>query len=65
MPEDGDLLPGLAEQFGDAPGGLAQIATAGLLEASIVSRGEIRRYEAPAASAREPMCITCSCVTSE
>ena len=43
----------------------AQTATTGLDEVSIVSRGEIRRYDAPAASAREPMCITCSCVTSE
>ena len=30
-----------------------------------VGAAQIRRKSAPAASAREPMCITCSCVTSE
>ena len=73
MAQDGDALAGLAQQLGDAavvwllpePVRTAQTATTGLDDASIVSRGESRRYDAPAASAREPMCITCSCVTSE
>ena len=43
----------------------AQTATTGFSEVSIVSRGESSRNAAPAASARDAMCITCSCVTSE
>ena len=43
----------------------AQTATTGLEEVSIVRCGESRLYEAPAARTREPMCITCSWVTSE
>jgi len=38
----------------------AQIATVGFDEPSIVCRGAISSNEAPAASAREPMCMTCS-----
>ena len=73
MAQDGDPLAGLAEQFGDASGGLAlagpvrtaQIATVGLRRNEHRLARRDQRYEAPAASAREPMCITCSCVTSE
>ena len=48
-----------------APVRTAQMATHGFLEASSVSCGATSRKSAPAASAREAMCITCSCETSE
>jgi hypothetical protein len=71
VPEDGDALAVLPEEPRDVacrlpePVRTAQIATTGLRDASIVSCGESRWYDAPDASAREPMCMTCSCVTSE
>ena len=43
----------------------AQIATTGFVEVSAVSCGDRSRKPAPAASAFEATCITCSCVTSE
>ena len=71
--EHGDALAGLSKERGDVTRRLA-LARAGADRAdrddgfgvaSIVSCGEIRWYDAPAASAREPTCMTCSCVTSE
>ena len=43
----------------------AQIAATGFEDAIIVSCGDSSWKLAPAASARDAMCITCSCVTSE
>jgi hypothetical protein len=43
----------------------AQTATTGFDEVSAVSCGESSRNDAPAASARDARCITCSWVTSE
>ena len=73
MAEDGDALAVVPEQLATRrvvwllpePVRTAQIAATGFDDAIIVSCGERSLKLAPAASAREPMCITCSCVTSE